>query len=138
MRPFVALFQLWKGAAQERNSGSAVRLGAPGGPGSSWGVLEGGFPERLGMWLSWPERQSHLSEAKRNNPSPHPRSCTIPPWAAGQSVESCLRASLGSAVRSVRKSLTRHVWWHTPVIPALGMWKLDRQEFKASLSYIMN
>lgn len=136
MRPFVALFQLWKGAAQERNSGSAVRLGAPGGPGSSWGGPGGWIPRETRNVAKLARETEPLVRSKKEQPVTPP--CMIPPWAAGQSVESCLRASLGSAVRSVRKSLTRQVWWHTSVIPALGMWKLDRQEFKASLSYIMN
>lgn len=29
-------------------------------------------------------------------------------------------------------------WWHMPVIPALGRWKKEDQEFKFILSYILN
>lgn len=90
MRPFVALFQLWKRAAQEKKrSGSAVGLRAS---------EEGRIPIETRGVAKLTQGQSHLSEAKWDNPLPHPRSCTTPHRAAAQSVACCLRASLGSAV----------------------------------------
>lgn len=37
-----------------------------------------------------------------------------------------------------RKRKEKPAWWHPPVIPALGVWRLKDQEFKASSGYIVN